>query len=42
MVAGEGIYFGIACDRVTFNTDASMTFKSRGYDTAKRKVKNPP
>jgi thiol-disulfide isomerase/thioredoxin len=29
-------------DRVTVYADASMTIKSRGYDTAKMKIKNPP
>jgi thiol-disulfide isomerase/thioredoxin len=29
-------------DRVTIYTDASMTINSRGYDTAKIKIKNPP
>lgn len=29
-------------DRVTVYTDANMTINSRGYDTAKIKIKNPP
>lgn len=29
-------------DRVTVYTDANMTINSRGYDTAKMKIKNPP
>jgi thiol-disulfide isomerase/thioredoxin len=29
-------------DRVTVYTDAGMTINSRGYDTAKVKIKNPP
>ncbi len=31
-----------AWDRVTVYTDANMVINSRGYDTAKIKVKNPP